>query len=378
MVTLLTPQDGAIVSLQTTVQKAFWANSEEYAQNQNWRILVPEATTADMSVPNPVCFTWETSGEFEVFLLSDCADFSNILYRVSGCGSCEIYNLEIDRTYYWRVGDSEIRSFHTEYNVPRYILAEGARNIRDLGGYETCYGRRVKQGMIYRGSELNHHCSIKKEGVRRLREDLGIVYDLDLRMVDEGGYIYRSPLGADIRYTRLFTDCYIDYLESHAHSTFLMNFFAHNEKYPLYVHCAGGEDPTIMDTDIYPWDLHLTVGGYDRSSTVVFFLLAVLGVSDEDILREYEATSLAEVTPVSRHVPKANCKDIPNRDFWEDTSNVKLPPTVDIYDRAKAFFDIMLNHHYGKTIHESVCNYLRMCGVTDETMDIFREKMLEK
>ncbi len=356
MVTLLFPNENfSEVSLQTASQRIFLKNSEEYAQNVNWRTLIPGAK-ADMSAPKPVCFSWLSDDESAVFQLSDTQDFSNILYEAKGVYrlgvyNLVLYNLEVGRTYYWRVGNSKSAQIDILRDLPRFIYAEGARNIRDLGGYDTVYGRRVKQGMIYRGSELNGETTVTEDGVRRLKEDLGIVYDLDLRMVMEGGCVFCSPLGSDIRYSRIHTNSYVDYLKNHAHSAFMMRLFAENDAYPVYLHCSSGDDMSGLESDVYHFGENPCFGGYARSATVAMMLLAVLGVSDEDILRDYEATTLAEQIPVSRYSKN---------------------------DRAKAFFDTMQSHQYGNTFHESVCNYLRMCGVSDSVMDAFREKMLEE
>jgi protein-tyrosine phosphatase len=40
-------------------------------------------------------------------------------------------------------------------NAPRLITLEGAQNLRDIGGYRTVDGRRVKWGMIYRSADLS-------------------------------------------------------------------------------------------------------------------------------------------------------------------------------------------------------------------------------
>jgi len=357
LITLLSPTDGSDISLQTPSQKYFLENIEQFAQNANWRTVVP-AAKADMSAPQPICFSWETDdGAEALFRLSDTEDFSHVIYEGKGEEHLGTYrlilnNLEVGKKYYWCVGNSRRQSFETTRDLPRFIYAEGARNIRDLGGYETVYGRRVKQGMIYRGSELNGGTNITENGIHVLREDLGIVYDLDLRMVNEGGCVYCSPLGEDVGYTRMHTHSYVDYLKNQAHCAFLMRFFAANDAYPLYLHCSSGDDVSALECEYtHFYGDHPCYGGYARSATAAMMLLAVLGVSDEDILRDFEATSLAEQIPLSRH-----------------TRN----------DRARGFFEMMLGHQYGSTFHESACSYLRMCGITDSMMDTFREKILEK
>ena len=76
--------------------------------------------------------------------------------------------LEVARPYWWRVTGrcvrnqqwhlvpSETASFATEDRAPRWIEVEGrVGNFRDFGGRRTADGRRVRQGMAYRGQGLN-------------------------------------------------------------------------------------------------------------------------------------------------------------------------------------------------------------------------------
>ena len=50
------------------------------------------------------------------------------------------------------------------------IRLEGQPNFRDLGGYETADGRRIKVGEVYRSGELSH---LNDDDVAKL-EQLGI------------------------------------------------------------------------------------------------------------------------------------------------------------------------------------------------------------
>jgi len=322
MIELHCPAQNEEVSLQKEYQKMFREHVE--------LALVPKflpmfGIPSPGSDPNPVHFEWsgDTSAEFQ---LSDAPDFSNILYRTSGCNEYDVFNLQIGRTYYWRVGDSEVRTFHTLHELPRYILVEGLGNVRDIGGYDTVYGRRVKQGLIYRSMKLE---PIREEGKKRLVEDLGIRCDFDLRLAGEGGFGHHSPLGDKVKYIKITTDSYVRVLDNHAHWALLLRYFANHAVLPLIFHCAGGTD---------------------RTGTVAAILLGVLGVSDEDILQDYEATSMEEGGSVSRY----------NHD-----------------NNARGFFNTLRDHYFGDTIHESICNIMRLSGVTDAEMDAFRERMLE-
>lgn len=67
------------------------------------------------------------------------------------------------------VGTTYARSAspETKTSAKRQVKLEGQPNTRDLGGYSTVDGRRVKWGQVYRAGELSH---LTDADVNRLRE----------------------------------------------------------------------------------------------------------------------------------------------------------------------------------------------------------------
>ena len=65
----------------------------------------------------------------------------------------------------------------------RHVALEGARNFRDLGGYETLDGRSVKWGMFYRSDALSELTDADVETLA----DLGIALVCDFRSAPEKG-----------------------------------------------------------------------------------------------------------------------------------------------------------------------------------------------
>jgi protein-tyrosine phosphatase len=66
-------------------------------------------------------------------------------------------------------------------HAPRLIALEGTQNFRDIGGYRTVDGRRVKWGMIFRTADLS---KLTKSDVVTVG-DLGIQTVYDLRSTGE-------------------------------------------------------------------------------------------------------------------------------------------------------------------------------------------------
>ena len=326
MVLLLTPKNCETVSLHTEYQKLFFGNHEEYSQNLKWR--EPIGAPQYCSAPAPVHFEWESDRDENELILSDSADFGTVLKCITANGKCDVYNLEIGKTYFWRVGDSETYSFTTENTAPRMILGGVSINVRDIGGYNTMFGRRVKQGLIYRGRKFIVGEKSLPRGRALWIDGLGLKYELDLRQPLEDPYD-ESPLGSDVGYIRIPCDSYNEFLENSSVSTRIFRFIIETLKSgnaPMYIHCAGGAD---------------------RTGTVIMLLLAVLGVSDDDILLDYEATTLCDLDTMSRHDEEV----------------------------SKYLADLKIR---GKTLHESLCSYLLSVGVSHAEMDELRNLMLEK
>ena len=287
-------------------------------------------------LPEAVCFRWEkVPGEAFLEIARD-RDFSRTVRRieVTGRETEEIFNLEVGRTYFWRIrtdrGVSEVRSFVTG-DTPRYLRVPGGIpvNFRDAGGKRTLDGGRTRQGMIFRGSELNGtHYNITPEGVRFMREELKIRTDLDLRYPKKTARITASPLGDGVRWVRRPVNAYTGFTPEQSelfHAA--IELFADPDGYPVYVHCSGGSD---------------------RTGEIVFLLDMLLGVDEERAFLDYEASSLS-------YYPR--------------------PRTIDYFQNWLAAIGKM--SPAGTPLHEQVPNYLRSIGVADRTMDAIRAIMTE-
>ena len=101
--------------------------------------------------------------EVEVSRLPDrTVVFSTNFVSVAETNSVKIDNLEIARSYQWKVASGKnvaVGTFTTEDLAPRLIRIPGVPNVRDLGGRIGLDGRRVKQGMVIRTAGLNNNAS---------------------------------------------------------------------------------------------------------------------------------------------------------------------------------------------------------------------------
>ena len=295
----------------------------------DWKSL--KRGSRDLSTPRPLRIRAgipdkESSGILE---LSKKRDFSEkISLPVKNGLSAPIQNLNLRETYYWRIrsakGISKIFTFSTSMQPPRWIAAPGISNIRDLGGWRTRRGGRIRQDMLFRGSELDEHMNAGPEGIRVLKDVLHIKTELDLRKSPQG---YRSPL--EKAGIRRFSFPILPYEE----------IFSEEQK-----RVCGELFSLLADPGIYPVYLHCW-GGADRTGTVVYLLQTLLDVLKTDRIRDYEITSFA---------------------IFEERSRTKM----------KLFLE-KWNSFHAKTDAGKAVFFLRECGVSGKEIQQIR-KMLVK
>ena len=296
------------VDLHTPAQRAFLSDSPE-----NCKKYTDGCTAND--APLPVTLSWDADvpGPFTVRLSED-PDFNQARVFRSDLPSLDVCNLKLNTRYYWTVGDAEPDSFLTLDAPPRNLLVGGVKNIRDLGGWKTTDGKRVRQGMLYRTSALDYYSESEKklktlaneDGLRTLRETLGIKTEIDFRVdaVTDPGFPpegkTQSVLGDGVRYLR----CPIvlgpeNYLSSVASFRRIFSTLADPDSYPVAYHCAVGAD---------------------RTGAVTYLILGLLGVPETDLMRDYMWTNFADMQmyrkPINRGY-KVTLDDAPGRTVRE-------------------------------------------------------------
>ena len=218
----------------------------------------------------------------------------------------------------------------------RMVYTPSVWNVRDLGGW-ACTGGRVKYGKIFRGGNFG---SITDTDKSTLVDWLGIATDIDLRNSSETGGITTSPLGAGVEYFHQSLDFYANAVSTSAASARtvavlkkVMACVAANK--PCYFHCMSGSD---------------------RTGTIAYILLSLLGVSQSDKDKEYELTAFSD---------EANGKRFRN-------SNYNVTNGNGWYPLIKYFRDT----YTGENDNEKVVAWAVANGITATEINAFRAAMI--
>ena len=335
-VKLLFPADNDVISFATQEQIQFHHDENRNVPHE----LVLEPRVIDLTFPKTVEFRWTPADSDGVVEIAPDPSFSSYETFPSTKGCASVYNLQHGKTFYCRVRINDqyspVSSFSVRKDMPRWIYLPNVTNVRDMGLWKTQSGKQIKPGMLFRGAKLENLTSSEDKdlvqlGLQIFKEQLGIRTELDLRAVTEGinaipmpeEYYYKFPMSAYATWKvhGVFTDDQKEYIHK------IFDLFADANTYPIYFHCAGGGD---------------------RTGTIAFLLEAMLGLSDDDLITEYELSNLSVSGERSRF-----------SEVWRE------------------FMKELETYAPAGTRQEQVISYLQSCGITETTLQKIADLLLE-
>ena len=231
----------------------------------------------------------------------------------------------------------------------RIVRLDGVPNMRDFGGLKTKNGMEFRKGLLYRSAGFNSnapHRMVTNEAGKvsrqyygrgkermdaRTREyavkTLGIRTDLDLRTDGECNGMTGSPLGPEVKWAHVPSASYSGMFGESGKAAFRKGFalLLDERNYPLAFHC---------------------IAGADRTGSLAYVIEALCGVSDEDMLFDWELTALSSSVLQFSHEKR--------------------------YDRLVAGF----MRYPGGCARERVEAYVREQGFTDTDMAHLRRLLL--
>ena len=242
--------------------------------------------------------------------------------------------------------------------MQRLIDLEGCLNFRDLGGYPTGDGRRVRWRLVFRSDALHH---LTAADVARVRGELRIGAVVDLRssaeLRTEGrGVLAGEPIA--FHHLPLFDGqaarpegwAAVDTL---ADRYTLLAEFAKAPIARVVGVLAAADGPVVYHC----------AAGKDRTGVISAILLGLLGVPDEVVIADYAATQECLEAIVERLMATKGYQ----------TMLAALPPdTMHAEAETMAVFLSSIRARYG-----SMRGYAGAAGVDGATVDRLVGRLLE-
>ena len=262
------------VNLHTELQSNYL--NDDYSTATNY------ATGEDeLSRPQPVSLSWKGNSNTYIVEIKEKDSDVTSTYEVN-TNTLDIYNLKVHTDYVWYVNGDKKGEFVTS-NGPRNLYIDGITNVRDLGGYKID-GGYTNQGLLIRCSKLNDDNTgevlITQKGINELKR-LGIKTEIDLRVTTPGddGLIEQGGISTSavdgVNYVSFPMQSGGNYLQLNRKVLpELFAILANEENYPIMFHCSIGTD---------------------RTGVVAFLINALLGVSSEDLYRDYMFSNFGQI-----------------------------------------------------------------------------------
>ncbi len=237
----------------------------------------------------------------------------------------------------------------------RHHPFEGCFNFREIGGYPTKDGRKIRWGRYFRAGRQDRMTPADLERVA----ELGIRTQIDLRRPDELEDQGRGPLeniGVSYEWHSVIPPGGSAILDKAAGQGIS------GERYLRYLDF----DPTpwqnvlgiLADAESHPLLVHCTAGK-DRTGVTTAFLLTILGVERDLIEADFILTNRDQ----PRHIEFLKSNGL-------STGSVVLGHGVP-EDAMSVFLDGMEKEHGG------VLEYLRTIGIDDKMQAVMRGALLE-
>ncbi|MCR5430184.1 MAG: tyrosine-protein phosphatase [Eubacterium sp.] len=292
---------------------------------------------ANKYAPKPLSIEWDsvkdaTSYAVRLGMKSDLTDSKKYVVMEN---KLDVEDLLAATNYYFQVTttvdgnmfSSDIIKITTS-DLPRTIYVDSVGNTRDFGGRQTADKKyRVKQGMIYRGANVD---KVSSEGKDKLLNEYGIKSDMDLR-----GKSKVSPLGSNVKCISIAAVQYSWGLSMEDNwDTMKKEVMAFTDinNFPMYMHCAIGRD---------------------RTGTLCYLIGALLGMSEQDLCRDYELSFFANVSNA----------DIDNPNKFNQSNLYSMVNYLKNYDKG--------------TLQENTMEYMREClGIKQTYLNKIRSNLL--
>ena len=250
----------------------------------------------------------------------------------------------------------------------RIKALEGVRNFRDFGGYASSHGGHVKTGLLFRSG---HYAEATDADMGKL-EDFNIALQVDLRRPDERERMVGKWTGAQVithdggRETDAPHQRFLERVEASAEKAdnWMNDYYEAAPFKPHHVSMFSDWFTGLATTE--GAGLVNCAAGKDRTGILCALTHHILGVSDEDIMTDYELTN--EAVNVDERLGEA--RDYFNNMLGKDYDGEVYRPFMGVRGRYLETAVAAMKREYG-----SVDDYLLQALSVD---DALRQKLIDR
>jgi protein-tyrosine phosphatase len=288
------------------------------------------------------------------------------LYRIKGQTAVEISGLDADIPHYFEiVPDKGAGRIIGERRLP----LQGAVNFRDLGGYETTTGRRIRWGKVFRSDHLSRLTDRDVNFLKRMK--IHCVCDFrtstearrrpDRFPEDGSGEHLHLPID-NLKFdpTALFQKLKRGDTSWLTKEFLIEGYILNIEKFAAV---WGEVFKRLADPGHLPLVFHCT-GGKDRAGTCTALILLALGVSEKTVIYDHGLSNIY-------------IRDVVNGIYAKfDAAGIDREKVSPYFSAPRYCIEALLEHLRGK--YGSPIEYLQSkAGVTEKMLKKIREELLE-
>lgn len=335
---------------KSTIANNTYASTSVISTYANW------SSPSRKDIPAPVELSWSvaSTGTATVTVYNDQALQDEVWTWTAseGSKSFDVYNLIPGLTYYCTVVDDSNGNyllkgtFNTEgrrrmIKVSDTVNANKANNCRDLGGLKTTDGRRIKYGLIFRGTNMTNTTPDEKSIIA---EFMNVGLDNDLRDGSGGGSNRDNPF-ENTSYT-------VRYIGPGYSSTGdLQDADKYKQTIQAFLDAAKPGTKNYNKASYF----HCYIGA-DRTGYTGLMLEGLLGVSLTDCTIDYELTTFSTAAGSRARNSSSMC-------YIKD---------------AVTFLNKEENGGTGTTLQEKITYYfINKLGISEADIENFKNWVLE-
>lgn len=333
-----------------------------YTQGQEKAPYLFNLTWHDDGSPDwpqqPASIKLSSFGAKEVWV-SSTSEFEDYQIFSSNGDSTEIYNLIPQTVYWYRMVDSSdsilYQSVFKTLGQLRMIKTNNTPSVRDIGGW-PCNGGRLAYGKIIRGGSPEYEFFNQDLQQDILSGMIGIDYEIDLRRETE---LCSCPFSSKVRFENIELAHYMNLIDNihqdtHKNLARCLKVLRDNLESGkcTYIHCHAGAD---------------------RTGSVIAIIQALCGVSEKDIVKDWEINSFnsryyfklinqekALYQHVVDNISMADSAEMRSfikffYDNYGGRQGVTLKDQVEIWLKEKIFHD---QKDHGSSIIDGIRNHL--------------------